>query len=109
MYEQKDKLGVRSAIPTTKTTAELDDRLVRCISSVLPTLTEEEIRAAEVGQLVEADSLTGVTLVALINEEFGVDLDLEGLLRLGNFKRVREHLLAEQVPTRTTWNRRRIE
>jgi acyl carrier protein len=77
--------------------AELDGRLVRCISSVFPTLTEEEIRVANVALLMDMDSLAAVTLVALIDEEFGVDVDLEGLLSLGSFEGVCQHL-SKQAP-----------
>ena len=70
----------------------LHDRLVRCISLVFPTLTAEEIRRANVALLMDMDSLAAVTLVALINEEFGVDMDLESLLNLGSFQAVRQHL-----------------
>jgi acyl carrier protein len=72
--------------------AELDDRLVRCFSSVFPTLTGEEIRAANVTSLVDFDSLAGVTLVAVIDEEFGVEIDLEGLLELGTFQTILQYL-----------------
>jgi acyl carrier protein len=96
MYKQREKLGPWSSIPASPSAAELDDRLVRCISSVLPTLAEEEIRSAEVQQLVDADSLTAVTLVALINDEFGLDLDLEVLLKLGNFKRICGYLVSSR-------------
>jgi acyl carrier protein len=65
--------------------ADLDDRLVRCISSAFPGLTDRAIRTADVEQLADVDSLAAVTLVALIDQEFGVDLDLEGLLKFGNF------------------------
>jgi acyl carrier protein len=65
--------------------ADLDNRLVRCISSVFPGLSDREIRVADVEQLANMDSLGAVTLVALIDQEFGVDLDLEGLLRFGSF------------------------
>jgi acyl carrier protein len=109
MYEQREKLGQRSSIPTSQSAAEFDDRLVRCISSVLPTLAEEEIRSAEVQHLADADSLTVVTLVALINDEFGLDLDLEDLLKLGDFERICEYLRDEQPPAGTTLNRRRVE
>lgn len=78
--------------------AELDTRLVRCIASVFPNLTDEDIRTADVSQLMTVDSLAAVTLVAVIYEEFGVDLDLEGLLKLGNFQAIREHL-REQSPS----------
>lgn len=72
--------------------ADLDDRLVRCISSAFPGLTEREIRSADVEQLADVDSLVAVTLVALIDQEFGVDLDLEGMLRLGSFAGLCQYL-----------------
>lgn len=72
--------------------ADLDDRLVRCISSAFPSLTDCEIRAAGVEQLAELDSLAAVTLVALIGQEFGVDLDMQGLLKFGSLARLCQHL-----------------
>lgn len=76
--------------------ARLDERLVRCISSVVPTMTEESIRAVDVASLMDVDSLAAVTLLTLINEEFGVDMDLDNLLKLGSFKAVQQ-FLCEQV------------
>jgi acyl carrier protein len=107
MYEQRDELGLRSVMPTRQTAHKMDDRLVRCISSVFPTLSEQEIREAEVAELADVDSLTAVTLVALINEEFGLDVDLDVLLKLGDFKGICEYLHDEQAPAGTTWNGRR--
>jgi len=52
--------------------AELYDRLVRCFSSVFPALTDTDICAADVALLMNTDSLAGVTLVSLIDEEFGL-------------------------------------
>ena len=76
--------------------AELHERLVRCVSSVVPTMTEEGVRAVDVASLMDVDSLAAVTLLALINEEFGVDMDLEDLLKLGSFQAVQQ-FLCEQV------------
>jgi acyl carrier protein len=84
---------------------ELDDRLVRCISSVFPTLSEEEIRAANVARLMDVDSLAAVTLAALIDEEFGVGIDLEGLLELGTFRAVRQHLGTQTLAREPTGDR----
>lgn len=72
--------------------AQLDNRLIHCFSSLFPSLTEEEIRSAHVAHIADLDSLAGVTLVALINDEFGADIDLEGLLELGSFQGVRRYL-----------------
>jgi acyl carrier protein len=72
--------------------ADLADRLVRCISSVFPALTDQDIRSATAETLVEADSLAAVTLLALIDEEFGVEIDPEGLLALGSFQGICRYL-----------------
>jgi acyl carrier protein len=72
--------------------AESCDRLIRCFSSVFPTLAETEIRKVDVAMLMSTDSLTGVTLAALIGEEFGVETDVEDLLGLGTFGAIEEFL-----------------
>ena len=61
---------------------ELEDKLVKCFTSVFPDLTAEQIRAARVGSVPGWDSIATVTLLAVIQEEFGVDLDLERLPEL---------------------------
>jgi acyl carrier protein len=72
--------------------SEEDDRLVRCFASVFPTLSEGEIRASDVVPLFDIDSLAGVTLVTLIDQEFGVDVDLPDLLELGSFEAISQFL-----------------
>jgi acyl carrier protein len=78
----------------------IDDRLVRCFSSVFPELTEEQILAADVELLSSVDSLAGVTLVALIDEEFGFDLDFEDLLRLGTFEAIQQYVIDHSLSSR---------
>jgi acyl carrier protein len=78
---------------------ELDDRLVRCFSTIFPALTEEEIRASDVDILSDTDSLAGVTLVALIDQEFGVEMEVEGLLRLRTFEEVQRYLHEQRQPS----------
>jgi acyl carrier protein len=68
--------------------SESQDRLIRCFSSVFPTLSEAEIRASDVVPLLDLDSLAGVTLVTLIGQEFGVNVDLPDLLELGSFEAI---------------------
>ena len=75
--------------------AYLDDRLVRCILSVFPTLTQDEARAAKMEFLMDADSLAAVTLVALIDQEFEVDIDLESLLKLGSFEALQQFVASK--------------
>jgi acyl carrier protein len=77
--------------------SDQDDRLVRCFSSVFPTLSEREIRASNVVALFDLDSLAGVTLVTLIDQEFGVNVDPPDLLELGSFEAV-SRFLQKQDP-----------
>ena len=72
--------------------SEQGDRLVRCFASVFPTLSEGEIRAANVVPLFDLDSLAGVTLVTLIDQEFGASVDLPDLLELGSFEAISQFL-----------------
>lgn len=78
---------------------DLDKRLIRCISSIFPTLSEDEIRACNVSDLIATDSLAAVTLVTLLDEEFKVDFDLEGLLALDKFHAIEERLRERSVPS----------
>jgi len=71
---------------------DMNDRLLRCVASIFPSLTPEEIRAADVEQLVDTDSLAGVTLLALIDQEFGVELSMMDLLNLQTFHAVQRYL-----------------
>jgi acyl carrier protein len=52
-------------------------RLLACFSRVFPDLTDEQTTDARVGGIPEWDSLATVNLLALIEEEFGVSLDLD--------------------------------
>lgn len=79
--------------------SEQDDRLVRCFASVFPTLSEGQIRASAVAGLFDLDSFAGVTLVTLIDQEFGVNVDPSDLLELGSFEAI-EQFLREKNPSR---------
>ena len=68
--------------------SEQDDPLMRCFASVFPMMSEEEIRASSVAPLFDLDSLAGVTLVTLIDQEFGINVELSDLLELGSFEAI---------------------
>jgi len=72
--------------------SEQDNRLARCFASVFPTLSHEEIRTSNVVPLLDLDSLAGVTLVTLIDQEFGVNVEVPDLLRLGSFEAIAQYL-----------------
>jgi acyl carrier protein len=70
-----------------------DDRLMRCFASAFPSATPDEIRTAKFDAMPGWDSLRGVTLLAVLDEEFGVQIDLPELLELETFDAVKRYLL----------------
>ncbi len=72
---------------------DLESRLERCFSSVFPGSTIEEIRAggAEDGTW---DSLSLVTLVAVVQEEFEIDIPEEEVPALNSFTAFRRYIRA---------------
>ena len=54
-------------------------RLRKCFGTVFPDLSEEQTLQASAAALTQWDSLATLNLLALIEEEFGVSLDLDEL------------------------------
>lgn len=71
---------------------EQENRLVRCFASVFPWLQPEEIRKISAESAESWDSLSAVTLSAVVQEEFGVDIDPEILPNLDSFEAFRTYL-----------------
>ncbi len=69
-----------------------DERLLRCFSSVFPALTKEEIENATAESVGVWDSLSTVTLAAVIQEEFNVEIDPDALPNLNSYGEFRDYL-----------------
>jgi acyl carrier protein len=69
-----------------------DDRLMRCFESAFPSATREEITTAKLDAIPGWDSLRGVTLLAVLEEEFAVQIDLPELLELETFDALKRYL-----------------
>jgi len=54
-------------------------RLVKCFTTVFPDLNEEQTLQASAAGLTQWDSLATLNLMALIEEEFGVSIDLDDM------------------------------
>ena len=78
---------------TSKNYQNLTERLVHCFQDVFPTLSQEQVLTACQSNTSKWDSLAGVTLIAVIEEEFGVE-DLEQLVGLASFTAIHAHLEA---------------
>jgi len=69
-----------------------DERLMRCFASVFPSAGGGDIRTSHFDAIPGWDSLRGVMLLAVLDEEFGVQMELPELLELGSFAAVKQHL-----------------
>ena len=65
--------------------SEQESRLVRCFGAVFPWLTPDEIRNVSAESSESWDSLTAVTLVAVVQEEFGLEIPQEFVPQLDSF------------------------
>jgi acyl carrier protein len=71
---------------------EQEDRLIRCFSSVFTGLTPEEIRNTTAESMGTWDSLSTVMLVAVIEEEFNIQIDPEVISEMNSFAAFRTYL-----------------
>jgi acyl carrier protein len=70
----------------------IKDRLVTCFQTVFPDLPEAEIPAATQASLAVWDSVAAITLVNVIEDEFGIQVDFDLLAELDSFDRIREYV-----------------
>jgi len=65
---------------------DLEDKLIDCFSAVFPKRSRDEIRIADRDSMEEWDSLTGIMLVAVVQQELKVEIDVMDLGQLGSFR-----------------------
>jgi acyl carrier protein len=63
-------------------------RLLSCFATVFPVLSEEEIPTASIDTVGSWDSLTSAVLISTIEEEFGIQVALNDLMRFVSFKSI---------------------
>jgi acyl carrier protein len=71
--------------------SDRENRLMRCFESVFPGLTPEEIQAGSSEQGTW-DSLSLVTLVAVVQEEFSVEIGQDELSTLDSYEAFRAYV-----------------
>ena len=72
--------------------SDVTERLVRCFTAVFPELPPSQVEQASVDTVAEWDSLAALTLVAVVEEEFGVGIDDHDLAKLGSFEAIRTYI-----------------
>jgi acyl carrier protein len=71
---------------------EMEKRLTACFSAVLPDLAPEEISQASSSSVEGWDSVATVSLLAVIEEEFGISIDDENPARFNSFESLLSYL-----------------
>ena len=70
-----------------------DDHLMRCFASAFPSATRDEILAAKTFDAIPGwDSLRMVNLLAVLDDEFGIQIELADVLELEPFDGVKRYL-----------------
>ena len=61
-------------------------RLVKCFTAVFPSVPEGELAQATTSSIAGWDSLASITLLSVLEEEFGLEIDPEQLEHLQSFQ-----------------------
>jgi acyl carrier protein len=71
---------------------EVRQRLTSCFQVVFPNLPQEKVATASPDTVAEWDSVAGLTLMNVVEDEFGLQIDLDDLAGLDSFDKYREYL-----------------
>ncbi len=83
--------------------SETQARLTRCFRSVFPKLKEEEIASASIETVETWNSVVTVTLLTVIEEEFGIQFELDVLESLVSYRSILGYLM--QLPATSAANK----
>ncbi len=70
-------------------------RLITCFKTVFPGMSDAEAQAATQSSVAAWDSVAAITLMNVIEEEFGTEMDFDKLAELDSFDRLRDYLRKE--------------
>lgn len=75
--------------------ADLEGRLIGCFATAFPGVARQQIPAVSMGSLASWDSLAGITLFALIEEEFKIGMSPDDAAGLVSFELILNYLQKE--------------
>lgn len=76
----------------------LEQRLETVFSTVFPDLTPDQIPTASQETVASWDSVAAITLINLVEEEFGIQMDFDQAAELTSFPKVLAYL-QERIPS----------
>ena len=71
---------------------DTEKRLAGCFQVVFPGISEATIPTASQATVPEWDSVAAITMVSVIEDEFGVELDLDDLADLDSFEKIHAYV-----------------
>jgi acyl carrier protein len=71
---------------------DVQARLAKCFLAIFPDLKPDEIVHSTPESIMVWDSVATVTLVTLVEEEFGLQIDLEDLDQFTSFENLQKYL-----------------
>jgi len=78
---------------------DLDARLIRCFTVIFPELDAKEALRATMESTSGWDSVATVTLVNVVEEEFGIQIDLDDIEHMVSFEQFRDYLRSRELRT----------
>jgi len=67
-------------------------RLLGCFAIIFPKLQENEIPSSSIASVCDWDSLASINLYSLVEEEFGIEINLEEVAGLFSFELILEYI-----------------
>jgi acyl carrier protein len=77
---------------------EKEMRLAACFLAVFPDLPPDDIAKASSASVAAWDSVASVTLFAVVEEEFGISMEVEDLARVDSFHGILSYLEEADKP-----------
>ena len=78
---------------------EITTRLITCFQTVFPSLPASDAPNASQASVEAWDSVAAITLVNVIEDEFGIQMDFDQLAELDSFHRINDYLRKEMQPS----------
>jgi len=73
----------------------IQDRLARCFETVFPDLQAADIPKASQETMSAWDSVAAITLVNVLEDEFGFQIDFDRLSELNSFDRIFDYIKSQ--------------
>ena len=70
----------------------VETRLCRCFSVIFPGLNEKDMRNATMENVEDWDSVATVTLINVVEEDFGIQIALEDVEEVTSFRQFLDYL-----------------